>query len=552
MSLHPQVVYLVPEETARVAHAAFPKGNVYMQMYDELGLIYQNHQFATLFPRRGQPAEDPARLALILVMQFAENLTDRQAADAVRGRIDWKYALGLELSDPGFDFSVLSEFRHRIVTGSAEQQLLDTLLTQCKARGLLKARGRQRTDSTAVFAAIRSLNRLELVGETLRHTLERLAVLAPAWLQTVVASDWFARYGKRFETYRLPKAEAERQALAATIGADGVHLLRAIDAANAPPAVRNEPAVATLREVWLQQYGAPPDEPGGPVPWHKVADLPPPAELIPSPYDPEARYGTKRETNWVGYKVHVTETCEADVPHLITNIETTVATTSDFVMLPTIHEHLADRKVLPAEHLVDAGYMTAEHVVTSHEDGIDLIGPVTVNRSWQAKAGQGFDGACFPIDWEHEQVTCPQGKQRARWRSWRDTRGKAIIQVTFAEEDCRVCPSREQCTRSTTRPREVSFRPQTAYEALNRARARQTTEAFKEQYAKRAGIEATLSQGIARGGLRQARYIGLAKTALQEILMAVALNLVRLVEWWRETPRVTVRRSHFATLAVTG
>ena len=552
MSLHPQVVYLVPEETARVARAAFPKGNVYMQMYDELGLIYENHQFATLFPRCGQPAEDPARLALILVMQFAENLTDRQAADAVRGRIDWKYALGLELTDPGFDFSVLSEFRTRLVAGGAELLLLETLLTQCNARGLLKARGRQRTDSTAVFAAIRSLNRLELVGETLRHTLERLALLAPAWLQTVVVPDWFVRYGKRFDAYRLPKSEAEREALAATIGADGVTLLGAIDAPEAPPSVRDEPAVAILRAVWQQQYEAPPDQPGGPVAWRKVADLPPPSDLIPSPYDPEARYGTKRETNWVGYKVHVTETCEPDAPQLITNIETTVATTSDFAMLPTIHEHLADRKLLPEEHLVDAGYMTAEHVVTSQEDGIDLIGPVTVDRSWQAKAGQGFDGGCFQIDWEHEQVTCPQGKQSTRWRPWRDTRGKDIIQVTFAEEDCRACPSREQCTRSPTRPREVSFRPQSEYEALHRARVRQTTEEFKEQYAKRAGIEGTLSQGIARGGLRQGRYIGLAKTTLQEILMAVALNLVRLVAWWQETPRATVRRSHFATLAPSG
>ncbi len=552
MSLHPQVGYLVPEETARVARAAFPKGNVYMQMYDELGLIYENHQFATLFPRRGQPAEDPARLALILVMQFAENLTDRQAADAVRGRIDWKYALGLELTDAGFDFSVLSEFRSRLVAGGTELLLLETLLTQCKARGLLKARGRQRTDSTAVFAAIRSLNRLELVGETLRHTLERLALLAPAWLQMVVAPDWFVRYGKRFDSYRLPKSEVEREALAATIGADGVHLLSAIDAPEAPPSVRDEPAVAILREVWQQQYEAPPDEPGGPVPWRKVAELPPPADLIPSPYDPEARYGTKRETHWVGYKVHVTETCDPDTPQLITNVETTVATTSDFVMVPTIHEHLAERKLLPEEHLVDAGYMSAEHVVTSQEDGIELIGPVTVNRSWQAKAGQGFDGACFQIDWVHERVLCPQGKPSTRWRPWRDTRGKEIIQVTFAEQDCLACPERAKCTRSTTRPREVSFRPQAEYEVLTRARARQTTEDYKERYAKRAGIEATLAQGIAHGGLRQARYIGLAKTTLQEILMAVALNLVRLIAWWRETPRASMRRSHFATLAPSG
>src|SRR5215210_2343826 len=162
MSLHPQVFSLVPEETARVARAAFPKGNVYMRMYDELGMLYANHQFAALFPTRGQPAEAPARLALILVMQFAENLTDRQAADAVRGRIDWKYALGLELTDAGFDHSVLSGFRTRLIEGQAEQRLLTVMLDLLQQRGLLQARGRQRTDSTHVLAAIRTMNRLEL------------------------------------------------------------------------------------------------------------------------------------------------------------------------------------------------------------------------------------------------------------------------------------------------------------------------------------------------------------------------------------------------------
>jgi transposase len=275
-------------------------------------------------------------------------------------------------------------------------------------------------------------------------------------------------------------------------------------------------------------------------------------ELIPSPYDPEARYGTKRETNWVGYKVHITETCDLDAPQLITNVETTPATTSDFVMLPTIHEHLADRNLEPSEHLVDSGYMTAEHVVTSQGARIDLLGPVTVDRSWQAKAGQGFDAACFQIDWERQRVTCPQGNQSTRWKPWRDTRGKAIIQVAFAEQECLACPVRTQCTHSPTRPREVSFRPQAEYEALQRARARQTTEEFKVQYAKRAGIEGTLAQGLARCDLRQARYIGMAKTALQHILTAVALNLVRIIAWWRETLRATTRQSHFAALAPAG
>jgi transposase len=179
MSLPASLSAPVPEETSRVARAAFPKGNVCMQMRDALGPIYSNPQFASLFSHTGQPAEAPARLALVLVMQFAEGLPDRQAADAVRGRIDWKYALGLELTDPGFDASVLSEFRTRLITGAVEHLLLDTLLTQLQERGLLKGRGTQRTDSTHILAAIRTLNRLELVGETMRYALNRLAVVAP-------------------------------------------------------------------------------------------------------------------------------------------------------------------------------------------------------------------------------------------------------------------------------------------------------------------------------------------------------------------------------------
>src|ERR671931_1708281 len=235
MSLHPQAPYPIPEDTQRVARAAFPRGNIYMQVADRLGTLYHDTQFAALFPTRGQPAEAPARLALATVLQFAEGLSDRQAADAVRSRIDWKYVLSLELTDPGFDHTVLSEFRTRLVAGQAEQLLLDTLLARVRERGLLQVRGRQRTDSTHVLAAIRVLNRLELVGETVRHALNSLAVVAADWLRAQVPPEWFDRYGTRIENYRLPKTAAAREGLAVTIGADGRQLLQAVDAATDAP-----------------------------------------------------------------------------------------------------------------------------------------------------------------------------------------------------------------------------------------------------------------------------------------------------------------------------
>jgi len=243
MSMRPQEISPVPEETARVARAANPKGNVYLRMRDELGSIYEDQMFTALFPRRGQPAEAPWRLAVVTVMQYMEGLSDRQAAEAVRERIDWKYVLSLQLTDPGFDFSVLSEFRTRLLAGGAETQLLQALLELCKRRGWLNARGRQRTDSTHVLAALRNLNRLECAGETLRHTLNVLAEVAPDWLLTQIDEEWADRYSRRFAEYRFPKAQTERLAFAQTIGTDGHRLLSAVYAPTAPAWLADLPAV---------------------------------------------------------------------------------------------------------------------------------------------------------------------------------------------------------------------------------------------------------------------------------------------------------------------
>ena len=190
----------------------FRAGNPWLRLRDDLGVFYADERFAPLFPTHGQPAEAPWRLALVLVLQFAENLTDRQAADAVRGRIDVKYLLGLELADDGFDHTVLSEFRGRLVAGGAEHLLLDALLEHCDARQLLKPRGRQRTDATHVLTAARALYRLECVGEAVRQALNTLAVVAPSWLQAQVPLEWVDRYGHRLDSARLPSGKEARRA----------------------------------------------------------------------------------------------------------------------------------------------------------------------------------------------------------------------------------------------------------------------------------------------------------------------------------------------------
>lgn len=555
MSLKGLPVPPIPEETARVARAAFPGGALCVHLRDTLGSLYTDADFADLFPTHGQPAEAPWRLAMVTVLQFVEGLPDRQAADAVRSRLDWKYALSLELSDPGFDHTVLSEFRTRLVQGGAVQRLLDVLLEQCKARGWLKTRGRQRTDSTHVLAAVRALNRLESVGETLRHALNVLAEVAPDWLQAYVSQthpEWVERYSRRIEEYRLPPGTAARQASAETMGADGWELLAALEAPAAPAWLGELPAVQSVRRVWAQQYH--PREVGGH--WRQAEEFPPAGQVQNSPYDPDARYGKKRETTWVGYKVHLTETCDPATPHLLIQVTTTPAATADETMLPVIQDDLAQHELLPSTQLVDAGYVDAEALATSRTQfGIDLVGPTRGDYRWQARqrvrdpAQEPFDRSLFTIDWVTQHATCPQGRTSTKWTPVEDRRPRvprAMIAVAFATADCRACPSHARCT--TQSRRSLTLHPQAHEEALRAARAREQTQAFARAYAQRAGVESAHAQGVRRCGLRRSRYVGEAKTHLQHVLTAVALNLVRLSAWLAETPLAPTRQSTFGRL----
>ena len=547
MSLHPLAVYVVPEDTARIAHAAFPKGHPYLALRDELGAIFADHAFSDLFSRRGRSAIAPAQLALVTILQFAEGLSDIQAANAVRARIDWKYVLSLELDDSGFDASVLCEFRARLLTGEQETLLLDTLLTLCRERGWLKARGRQRTDSTHVLAAVRALNRLEAVGAMLRHALNSLAVAAPDWLVAHAAPEWAERYGRRVEDDRLPGKQAARDALALAIGTDGYALLAAIYAAAAPTWLREVPAVETLRRAWVQQYRR--DEAG--VHWRASGDLPPAAVFISSPHDDEAHYARKRATQWVGYKVHITETCDDDSPHLITNVATTAGPTDDGAATPAIHAALKQRDRLPSVHIADTGFLDAELLVASRDEyGVELLGPVRGDHRWQAQAGEGFAAQHFQIDWERQQATCPAGRISISWTPAGDNRTNDVIKIKFSSTDCRHCSHLTQCCRSEKKypRRTITVRPQARHEALLAARARQETPAFAEAYAVRAGIEGTISRGVRTCALRRTRYIGQERTHLGHVFTATALNFLRLGEWLTDQPRARSRRAPFVRL----
>jgi transposase len=419
---------------------------------------------------------------------------------------------------------------------TAEERFLEAVVDLCKAQGWLKARGRQRTDSTHVLAKVRALNRAECVVETLRHALNVLAVVAPDWLQSQVQPEWLERYGHRAEDYRLPTSAEKRQALLHQVGQDGWGLLAAIQAEPSINWMLSIPAVDTLQRVWKQDYL--PLEKGGT--WIPDEDRLPAAQLFYSPYDLDAAAGAKRSTHWIGYKVHFSETCDEELPRLITQVTTTIASIPDRHALPETHAVLEQRELLPEQHLVDAGYIDAEALVASKENyQIDLVGPTTKDYRWQAREHNGFALTDFSIDWEHEQARCPQGQISSSW-----TRNQEIIKIKFGFAVCGACPVRTHCTKD--KRRSLSVRRQEANFALAAARQREQTEAFKQAYAKRAGIEGVHAQGVRRMGLRRSRYIGEPRTHLQHVLTATAINVCRLYDWLEGIAPHATPLSHFA------
>ena len=554
MSLRPHsVVPSVPDDTARIAQAAFRRGNPYMLLRDRLGAVFDDAGFAGLYSALGQPGYAPWRLALVTLMQFREGLSDRQAADAVRGRIDWKYLLALELADAGFDHSVLCEFRARLLQHDAGGRLLDRLLDAAREGGLLKARGRQRTDSTHVLAAVRELNRLELLGETLRAALNAIAATVPDWLRVLAPPEWHERYGRRIEEMRLPPTGPKRDAYAVQVGMDGYRLLDALAEVDAPANAAALPVVAVLRRVWARHFerdeggqdgGAPPKVQLRPVEGRG------PGDRIESPYDVDARFRSKFGMNWMGYMVHLTESCDEGAPHLVLHADTTPANVHEAMRIEAIHAALAGKGLAPSEHLVDSAYISADHLVRAREQhSIDLIGPGRPRTGWQACVKGAYGSEDFIVDWDGQVARCPEGQTSTSWRAYHDTATGPYVRARFSAIDCNPCASKPRCTRGREQGRQLTLPAREQHEALAAARARGDTEQGRALYAQRQGIEGTISQGVRGFGLRRARYRGLAKMGLQNVATAAAINLDRLAAWFVERPLASTRVSRFAATA---
>jgi transposase len=341
------------------------------------------------------------------------------------------------------------------------------------------------------------------------------------------------------------------------VGEDGLHFLDAMVAPDTPQEVRALPILESLRRTWQRHYERTVEEAraeGGSAK-HRVRfkanrELPPAAESIESPYDADARYRHKRDTSWTGYMVHVSETCEPTAPHLLTHVHTTPATVHEAQCTTPIQQALKNKEPAPREHFVDAAYISAELLVHSHDEhGITLRGPTRPRQGWQQQVAGAYTLEQFTVDWEQQQMYCPQGKRSGSWQEHVTPDGHPSILVSFRRQDCHACPTRPLCTQSRQHMRRLRLPPREQYEALATARTWYTSEEGIERYKQRAGVEGTLSQGVRAFGLRRTRYRGLPKTHMQHVAIAAAINIDRIVAWLDERPQATTRTSRFAALA---
>ena len=449
---------------------------------------------------------------------------------APAGPARWKYALGLPLTDSGFDASLLTEFRKRLVEHEIQDFVLNRILEFCKREGLIKTNSKQRTDSTHVMARIRHLNRLSLVGETVRAALNTLAVSQPQWILAVMRPEWETRYVHRIEDFRWSKSENQLAMTVSQIWQDGQNLLDAIETSPYRDALLVLPSIRVLSKVWQQQFEV--TERG--FQFKPSDSMVSSGEKVISPYDDEADFSKKGEVNWEGYKVHLSETCDDDLPSVITSVVTTGASVPDQVMGSYIQDYLEEKDCTPTAHLVDGGYLSAAYFEASERLGIEVIGPTPQTSDWQSKVKEGITMDQFELYWEQHYAQCPAGKRSISWRNVQKS-GVSAIQVRFAKHDCQGCPLRDKCTRSQTSGRTLQLKEQKTQELLAKMRLKSKDPETLQRYQLRSGIESTISQGVRGFGLRYSRYLGLEKTTLQHTLTAAAINFERLAHWWSQT-----------------
>ena len=517
MCLKTQSPWPMPEETGRIGKMLLEEKDPYRMIGNQLFEKWQEEEFADLYSREGKPGYSPVILAFVSVFQFMERLADRQAAQALRMRLDWKYALHLPLEDAGFDFSVLSEFRDRVIEGKAEQRVFEKLVEEIQAMGLIKEHGKQRSDSIAMLVKVRRLSRIEMVVETLRLAVVALVAADREWCEEVIPPSWEEKYGERFVRQRY--SEQEWKAYEANIGNDGEWLLKRLKDGGAPAELQDLPEVQVFSTVWAQQFR----EAQGQMVYKDLKKYDGHTQ-IQTPHDPEARYSRKRKFEWLGDKVQVTETEDEGYPHIITDMLATNSNQTDYEELALIQDRLIKRQCKPGEHYVDAGYMSGPNLAHSHDLEIDLLGPLPEVVTPQDRLPDGVTQAQFQMDPQKKIAICPQGHQACNPSLTENT-----WSFHFPQKVCAACLLHARCCTGQG-GRTVGMNIH--YDLVQMARTRQKTEAFKKDYHQhRSGVEGSLSALVRGHGMRVSRYTGQKKRNLQAILTGCAANLKRTAHW---------------------
>jgi len=518
MSLQWRLNRKVPEDIATIGQALFAPENTYRQIGDRFDELFPDESvFAGMYDDRGRGAISPLLLALVTVFQMLEKVADRQAAQWVVSRLDWKYALHLSLDYAGFHFTDLSAFRQRLLEWDQERLVFDQVLQRLKGLGLIKQRGKVRTDSTHLLGVVERLSQLELVTESIRVALKAVLAAATEWATEKLPPSFRETYSKRQKEYGLSVSEIGEKLMQA--GQDGFWFLAQIDQSTME-LIQQLPEVTVLRTVLDQQFPAGSEGP-------PATGRPMGKEVIESPHEPQVRYGIKRGKGWLGYKVQATESCDKDYPHLVLDLEPTGALDNDSPELPKIQARLKAQQIMPGEQYVDQGYMSGKHLVKSAAQGITLMGMPPADT----QGPEGFRQTDFDIDEAEQQVTCPAGQSNRVWSVGKD----GYIGIRFDGKTCQQCDNFGKCTKSP-QGRSLTLHPYRA--ALIERRAEAETDAYKKKLWLRSGIEGAISELMRGYEFRRVRYRGKEKLRLQAYFTAVAVNLKRTTRWWAQSRAV--------------
>jgi transposase len=530
----------IPEEV-RKAVKSRKKASPFIAFIDHVGEILEAADFTQMYSVLGQSAIHPGLLVLAVLLQHTEGLSDRQVSERIDDSLTWKYALRLGLHDSGWDPSIYSDFRQRLLNSDCSELILDRLLDIAAEMGLLDP-SKQRTDATHILSAARLMNRIELVHECVFDCINELLDEAPRFLIKINKQEWHDRYFKmRPYNYQVPKTDIAKQRLADTVGADAKYILTKIEKFDDADHLNQLQSVQILRRVLDEQFE---DKDDGPS-FRTKDKLGPAGERLASPDDLDATCGSKRGMTWLGSKAHFTETYGADKPHLITNVKTTAAHVNDSLVLDEIHSELRSKGYKPKVHLVDAGYVdTLTLSKCEGKDEIDVLTRFVNGHSWQSKEGKGFDIDKFVIDWEAKSVTCPTGTASNSWKSKGGDEG--VINVSFPSDACKACPFKVDCTHSSSRKLQFKARP--VFDFLQECRERQNTPEFRAEYSNRSGSEGTVSQLVRRAKVRRSKYFTREKTHLNNVLSAAAINVIRMGNWLLGIGRAKTRQARYDML----